>query len=125
MKSIKVRFNLGRGKNYLKWKIQYTDGRIEYHSPTEVQLIMGGCKLKNHKKVAEKIYGGGEKVVCAWVLCDSIEVKTNGFIPYDTLSVNRVRYNPRVTPNWVLDGVIIDNCEFNKIASIDSQLWII
>jgi hypothetical protein len=108
----------------MKWKIEYPNGTIEYHSPTDVQLIMGECELKNHKKVAEKIYDGGVKVVCAWVLCDTIEVKTTDFIQYDPLLI-RIRYNPRITPNWVLDGIIVDNCKFVKIASIGSQLWII
>jgi hypothetical protein len=28
-KKVKVRFNLGRGKNYMKWKVE-ADGRSEY-----------------------------------------------------------------------------------------------
>ena len=34
MKRIKVRFNLGRGQNYLKWKVVYPNGDVEYISPT-------------------------------------------------------------------------------------------
>jgi hypothetical protein len=56
MKSIKVRFNLSRGVNYLKWKVEYPDGNVMYYYPTGVQLIMGDCTLKNYKKVAEKIH---------------------------------------------------------------------
>jgi len=32
-KSIKVRFNLGKGVNYMKWKIEYPDGRVLYSDP--------------------------------------------------------------------------------------------
>ena len=58
MKSFKVRFNLGRGKNFMKWKVQYPDGKIEYHLPSEVQLLMHECILKNQKKTAQKIFDG-------------------------------------------------------------------
>ena len=52
---IKVRFNLGRGKNYMKWKVQYPSGNVEYFNPSDVQLILKNCQLKNNRKTAEKI----------------------------------------------------------------------
>lgn len=39
MKRIKVRFNLGRGVNYMKWKIQYPD-KIKYYDPEKYHLIL-------------------------------------------------------------------------------------
>ncbi len=123
MKSIKVRFNLGRGKNYMKWKVQYTDGTIEYHSPTDVQLVMHECILKNHRKTAQKIYDGGEKVVCAWVLCKRLAiVKSDRFTKAD-LNGERVRYNPRVTPHWILDGENVDGISVDKLVSVDFGLY--
>jgi hypothetical protein len=123
MKSIKVRFNLGRGKNYMKWKVQYTDGTIEYHSPTDVQLVMHECILKNHRKTAQKIYDGGEKVVCAWVLCKRLAiVKSDRFTKAD-LNGERVRYNPRVTPHWMLDGENVDGISVDKLVSVDFGLY--
>jgi len=62
VKSIKIRFNLGRGKNFMKWKIQYPNGEIEYHNPTDVQLLMHDCTLKNRKKTAQKIFDGAKKL---------------------------------------------------------------
>ena len=62
MKSIKVRFNLGRGQNYMKWKVQYTDGSVEYHSPSEVQLLMHECILKNHSQPCRLFSGLRERV---------------------------------------------------------------
>ena len=124
MKSIKIRFNLGRGKNYMKWKIQYTDGTIEYHSPTDVQLLMHDCKLKNHKKTAQKIFDGGEKVVCAWILCKSLAIKTKDFIQAD-LSGERVRYNPRVTPHWVLNDENVDGLPVDKLVTVDYGVYIL
>lgn len=122
MKSIKVRFNLARGKNYMKWKVQFPDGTIEYHSPSEVQLLMHECILKNYKSVSQKIFDGGEKVVCAWVLCKSIAIKHNKFIKAD-LDGERVRYNPRVTPHWILDGENVDGMSVDKLVSVDFGLY--
>ena len=121
MKRIRVRFNLGAGKNYMKWKIEYPDKRVEYHHPTEVQLVMTDCTLKNHRKTAQKIHEGGEKVVCAWVLCDSVQIRTEGFEPDNA---NRIRYNPRVQPNWMMDGRIVDGEEFDEIFSVDYGLYL-
>lgn len=124
MKSIKVRFNLGKGKNYLKWKVQYPDDKIEYHSPCEVQLLMNDCTLKNYKSVAQKIYNGGNKTVCAWVLCKSISIKSDSFIQGD-LDGGRVRYNPRVTPHWMLNDSNVDGMSVDKLVSVDFGLYII
>ena len=122
MKRIKVRFNLGRGKNFMKWKVQYPNGEVEYYDPTSTQLVMVNCQLRNHKKVAEKIYNGGEKVVCAWVLCESIVINTNKFLQLDTYC-HRIKYNPRVQPNWLLNGEIVDNQKYEQIGSVDFGLY--
>ena len=68
MKLIKVRFNLGAGKNFMKWKIERPDGIISYHSPKEVQLVMAGCVLKNQKTTALKIFKGANKTLCSWII---------------------------------------------------------
>jgi hypothetical protein len=122
MKSIKVRFNLGRGKNYMKWKIQYTDGTVEYHSPSEVQLVMDNCILKNYKSVSQKIFDGENKTVCAWVLCKSIAIKSDSFIQAD-LNGERIRYNPRVAPNWTLNDSNADGMSVDKLVSVDFGLY--
>ena len=129
MKRIKVRFNLGRGKNFMKWKVQYPNGAVEYYAPSEVQLIMKGCQLRNHKGVAQKIFDGGNKTVCAWVLCNDIEIvnmsTTNyikTFMQFDTFC-DRIKYNPRVQPNWLLNGEVVDNKHFDSIGSVDFGLY--
>ena len=120
MKRIRVRFNLGKGKNYMKWKVEYPDGRVEYLHHTDVQLVMTGCTMKNHRKTAQKIFEGANKTVCAWVLCDSIRIRKEGFDPENE---NRIRYNPRVQPNWVLNGQVVDGEDFDEIFSVDYGLY--
>jgi hypothetical protein len=122
MARIKVRFNLGKGANFMKWKVQYPNGNVEYYVPSEVQLIMKDCQLRNHKGVAKKIFDGANKTVCAWVLCDEIEIHTNNFAKFD-LICDRIKYNPRVQPNWLLNGEIADNQFVDVIGSIDFGLY--
>ena len=121
MKSIKVRFNLGRGKNYMKWKVQYPDGNVVYVSPTENQLVMTDCVFKNHKSTAQKIFDGGEKVVCAWILCKDIKILLGQVFKDES---RRVRYNPRVQPNWLFDGQIMDNDGMPRLHTIDYGVYI-
>ena len=121
MKSIKVRFNLSKGKNYMKWKIEYPNKTVEYHDVSEVQLVMNNCKLKNYKKVAEKIYNGANKEVCAWVLCEELSIKKENFIKDE--GYDRVRYNPREIPHWVYKGEMADGTSFNTLISIDFGLY--
>ena len=127
MKRIKVRFNLGKGKNYMKWKIEYPSGVVEYVHPTNCQLVMKNCQLKNSRKTAEKIFNGQHKTVCAWVLCDDIEVKYGNFI---TTEKNRIMYNPKKFPYWTSDKndtpyyeLCLDNCKYEQIHSIDYKLF--
>ena len=130
-KRIKVRFNLGRGPNYMKWKVQYPTGESVYYHPTGVQLTMKGCSLKNSKSAAQKIFRGeSNKTVCAWVLCDSVDVRTDDFKQHD-LGNPRLKYNPRVAPSWVIDPENkidrpwdVDDTYYDEISSIDYRLYI-
>ena len=117
---IKVRFNLGRGKNYMKWKIQSKSG-TEYHSPCDVQLILHNCQLKNSRKTAEKIFNGMDKEICAWVLCESITIKHNNF--EKVWVKDKLTYNPRKQPYWVFNDNEADNQKFETIVSIDYGLY--
>ena len=122
MKKIKVRFNLSRGKNYMKWKIEYPNKTVEYYDPEQVQLILTNAQLRNYKKVAEKIYNGANKSVCAWVLCDSVEIKTTDFKELND-SFDRIKYNPRIKPNWTINEEIADNEFMELIISENNKLY--
>ena len=93
---------MGRGKNYMKWKIDSPDGTTQYYDPKEVQLVMYNCTLKNNRKVAERILDGEiTKVVCAYILCERIEILAEKILEESNISV---RYNPKVLPYWTVGG---------------------
>jgi len=120
MKSSKIRFNLGKGKNYLKWKIERPGKETEYLDPNDIQLVLRNCVLKNNQKSAQEIFQGDYKKVCSWVLCETVEIKTNDFSIH---SENQIRYNPRVQPNWLLNGENVDGENFDTIISDGKRLF--
>jgi hypothetical protein len=124
-RKIKVRFNLGRGKNYMKWKVEDENG-TEYHNPQNVMLIMNNCILKNNKKVAESIFNGENKSVCAWILCEFMEIFfCTGDNPSPEINSTQLLYNPRKMPHWTYDNSInLDNTEYENIYSVGNQLFI-
>jgi len=123
MKKIKVRFNLGAGKHFMKWKIEGPLG-VEYHDPNKVQLILHNCQLKNNKKTAQKIFDGVHKTVCAWVLCDSISINYLDTPGHEVLyGLNHIKYNPRVEPNWVLNDCNCDGFKIKCIVSTGNKLF--
>lgn len=121
MKRIRVRFNLSRGKNYMKWKIEYPDKTVAYYDVTEAQIIMRNCELKNYRNIANKIYSGANKSVCAWVLCEDAFVKHNDFIKDE--GYDRVKYNPKVQPYWIYKDELADGMFFKSLVSIDYGLY--
>lgn len=126
-KRIKVRFNLSRGKNYMKWKVEYPSGQVSYYHPTDIQIVMKKCQLKNNRKTAEKIFNGENKSVCAWILCDDIQVKYSMFEQFDEFEHSqRLMYNPRKLPHWTLDNISkinLDGSHFERIGTVDYQLY--
>jgi hypothetical protein len=114
-----VRFNLGKGKNFMKWKVSYPSGTARYYEPSEVLIIMNGCKLVNHKGTAKKIFDGAEKSVCAWVECDGVKVIDKVVGQSDA---RQVCYNPRVTPHWVLDNEVVDKVEFEELFTVGKSV---
>ena len=122
LKRNKVRFNLSRGENYMKWKVMYKNGRVVYYHPTEVQIVMSGCTLKNSRTAAQKIFTGETtKVVCAWVLCDDIQIIKEDFKPE---SNTRIKYNPRELPYWNLNGKNMDGENVKELYSVDFGLYV-
>ena len=116
----KVRFNLGRGKNYMKWRVEGPGG-IRYYSPDKVQIVMYDGQLKNQRKTAEKILEGAHKEVCAWVRCSSIAFQKPGVESWDSLP--QLKYNPRVLPHWFInEGENVDGLIIRRIISVGRKL---
>ena len=120
MKNYKVRFNLGRGKNYLKWKVISPSGDVNYYTPNNVCLHMENCKLVNQKGTAQKIFDGANKTVCAWIECETLTI----FEPLNAIANGtKISYNPRVQPNWACDGEIVDKGRYDVLYSFENGVY--
>lgn len=112
----KVRFNLSNGKNFQKWKVAYPSGAVRYYEPKDVTIEMYGCKLRNQKGTAKKIFEGANKSTCAWVECDNLKL-------YDAQDLSglgnplKVSYNPRKAPHWVYEDGNADSQEFLALVT--------
>lgn len=123
----KVRFNLGRGENYKKWKIVKTnDNSYQIFDPEKGSLIMKNCELKNNKNGAKKIFKGKNKFVVAWILCESFEfVEDMDFgLEYDPCRDPEVSYNPRCQPNWDCFGQNFDGYKEEEMYTILNKVYI-
>lgn len=111
---IKVRFNLGKGKNYKKWQVK-RGTKVEYFDPDVCQLKMFDCKLRNQPKTATKIFQGRNKTVCAWIDCSTIEISQT---TQEVENNSRIHYNPKVAPFWQNEqGLNVDNAHFDFLIS--------
>ena len=130
----KVRFHLGRGKNFMKWQVTSNlntgDGTgakhiVSYINPEENQLAMLGCKLSLQPTAAQKIHDGANKTVCAWIECESVQVlEVNRLKPNE--QDYRIKFNPRQSPNWT-DGYnnIVSGNEYEILFTNDRTLWVV
>jgi hypothetical protein len=114
----KVRFNLSAGENFMKWQVK-CGHVVNYYDPSDVCIVMTGCKLRNNPHTAQKIHAGENKSVCAWIECDQVEImaaSNNAGFP--------ICYNPRKLPYWtdVSGRLKLDNHEFHKIVSAGRTL---
>ena len=116
-----VRFNLGAGENYMKWRVVSPEGNARYLEPEEVTLYMEDCKLINQKATANKIFEGANKAVCAWVEAKNVVV----YHKIHDIFVEGgkvVSYNPRVTPNWVMDGKDVDKKKVGNLITLNRKI---
>lgn len=117
-----LRFNLGRGDNYKKWKITTTDKSTIYLEPNDVTLQLVNCKMYNNKTQSTKIYEGGHKRVCSWVECDNI-------ISIEKLDESKLGeqlfYNPKLQPYWVDEwGNDLDGIRFQYLITKENKVYI-
>lgn len=103
MSKWKVRFHLARGENFQKWQIKTKNEsgitHTMYIEPDDVMLEMTNAKLRNQRKTAERILGGENKSVCAWVECDDLKVRQAD--PFAPPSPGHfIYYNPKRRAHW-------------------------
>lgn len=116
---MKVRFNLGAGNNYMKWKVS-NEKSVEYLDPNNASLRLVNCKLVNRPKSAKKIHEGAHKFVCAWIECEYMEQ-----IRLNQGTDAQVHYNPRIKPYWYDDaGNNIDNNYFPELITVGKKVYI-
>ena len=120
MSNYKIRFNLGRGANYLKWKVTSPNGDVNYYEPNNVCLHMENCKLVNQQGTANKIFDGANKTVCAWIESETVTIFEPLIIPKNG---SKVSYNPRVQPNWVCDGEIVDKGLYETLYTFENGVY--
>jgi hypothetical protein len=117
-----IRFNLGAGENFMKWRIVSPGGDVQYLDPNDVTLFLEGCKLVNQKSAANKIYEGANKVVCAWIEAKNVTIFNRSTADL-MVCVDKVSYNPRVTPNWVIKGKNVDKQEVGDLITNGSSVF--
>lgn len=119
----KVRFNLSRGKNYMKWKVVSDEG-VSYIDPNSHSLRMMNAELKNHRATAQKILDGANKTVCAWIYCDSVHVISKINPIALERHFDRVMYNPRVHPHWYdSQSSNIDNKRYDVLLTASKSIY--
>jgi hypothetical protein len=117
-----VRFNLGRGKNYMKWRVYDKEAqKAEYYDSEEFSLSMIDCRLINRRSTADKIYKGANKSVCAWIECREVQVYECQ--PQLEEIATEIKYNPRVKPYWIIEDWNADNYVFIKLHTSGKRIW--
>lgn len=119
-----LRFNLGRGNNFMKWKLTSPNGEANYYSPDDYYFILSGnCRLRNQKNSANKIFNGQHKVVCAWIEFDEVEILNQE--PNHSYSDEvMIMYNPRILPHWRNhDMNNLDNHIYDKLVTKSNKIF--
>lgn len=120
----RVRYNLGRGENYMKWAVNERS-KTEYISPDEYNMKLTNCKLRNQKGTAKKICEGAHKAVCAWLQSEELKVLK----PFVTMHIPEgsveLMYNPRTAPHWRKKGSDedMDNKVFEYVFIVGKNIY--
>lgn len=123
-RNVRVRFNLGKGANFMKWRIENTATKfVRYFDPSEVQLVMHDAKLKNQPSTAKKIHQGADKEVCAWIECSRVTVVPLLSLDFSLMVNLTLSYNPKKVPYWVNNGKNMDNKEFKRLVTLNKQIY--
>ena len=120
----KVRFHLGRGKNYQMWQVtNKATKRKKYYDPSETTLLLRGCVLGNRPGVARKIFEGENKTVCAWVDCEFVDAVPRT-IEDNISALTQYKYNPKKNPHWfTITNDNADKTELPVMVTLDRRMY--
>lgn len=116
----KVRFHLGKGRNFLRWQVRGPEG-VSYYDPEISNLRLVGCVLKNRRSVAARVNKTQKRDVCGHVACESVEVLQR----VETDRGAMVHFDPKVAPYWTVEGCDgpQDGLEIPTLVSIGRRLY--
>jgi len=119
-RKFKIRFHLGQGENYMKWRIEDTDTKnVSFFEPTNFRATIYDGKLYNQKSAAKKINNGANKTVCAWIMAKDFKLSLDD----DGIYKDEIKYNPRTIPNWVnSSGENIDKKEYKIMYILNKKI---
>lgn len=120
-RKFKIRYHLGRGENYMKWRVEdVTTKTVDFYDTDGFSMLAVGVKLHNQPATADKIHNGANKTVCAWIMASKVEFK-----PSRQPKGIQVSYNPRVSPNWMdQEGNNVDKTQ-HRFAYINNKKIIV
>jgi len=106
----------------MKWQVKDSNG-TSYYETNGFRALLTSVKLVNKKAIADKIFNGQNKTVCAWIEFDDIII-----LPKDErrdVSYNDVlKYNPKVKPYWTDDSSQnLDGKQFNIVQVVNRNLY--
>jgi hypothetical protein len=94
---------------------------VKFYEPSEVTIFMEGCKLRNSPLLAQRIFDGATKDVCAWV--DAKEVTVVPLPIKNIMSTSKVlHFNPKVLPYWNSDKLNIDNEQYVRLFTSNRHI---
>lgn len=119
---MKVRYHLQNGPHYMHWQFKTANGECFYHKPSDFIIKLYKCILHNNRNLADKIYLGKNKDVCAWIKYQGMELL---FERKDIPSwCTHIRYNPKVLPYWHnINGDILDGRAFDELYLTDKGVF--
>ena len=119
-RKFKIRFHLGQGENYMKWRIEDTGTKtVSFFEPANFRATIYDGKLYNQKSAAKKINNGANKTVCAWIMAKDFKLSLDD----DGIYKDEIKYNPRTIPNWVnSSGENIDKKEYKIMYILNKKI---
>jgi hypothetical protein len=120
-RKFKIRFHLGAGENYMKWRIEDTTTKnVWFFEPEDFTAVIINGKLHNHPSTAKKINDGANKTVCAWIMAEDVVMYSNE----NMWMRGQVAYNPRVMPHWIdNNGNNVDKHEYAEMLIDNKKIY--